>query len=104
VKIRMSVALEPDLDERVRESADRSGKTLSEWFAEAAKAKLLVELGEEAELQRKMRGLDRYLDDYESEHGAFTEEELAQASRKLGLPWPPESGWTRTNQSKGETA
>jgi hypothetical protein len=104
VKIRMSVALEPDLDERVRESADRSGKTLSEWFAEAAKAKLLVELGEEAELQRKMRGLDAYLDEYEAEHGAFTEDELAQASRKLGLPWPPEDGWTPKKTSKGETA
>jgi hypothetical protein len=70
----MSVALEPDLDERVRQSADRSGKTLSEWLTEAAKAKLLVELGEEAELQRKMRGLDTYLDEYEAEHGAFTNE------------------------------
>jgi hypothetical protein len=104
VKIRMSVALEPDLDERVRESADRSGKTLSEWFAEAAKAKLLVELGEDAELQRKMRGLDTYLDEYEAEHGAFTEDELARASRKLGLPWPPEDGCTPKKTSKGETA
>ena len=96
----MSVALEPDLDERVRASAERSGRTLSEWFAEAAKAKHLMELGEEAELQRKMKGLDKYLDDYEAEHGAFTEEELALASHKLGLPWPPVGGWT----PKGETA
>lgn len=100
----MSVALEADLDERIRQSADRSGKTLSEWFAEAAKAKLLVELGEEAELQRKMRGLDRYLDEYEVEHGAFTEEELARASSKLGLPWPPEGGWSAKKASEGETA
>jgi hypothetical protein len=100
----MSVALEPDLDERVRESADRLGKTLSEWVAEAAKAKLLVELGEEAEVQRKMRGLDTYLDEYEAEHGPFTEDELEQASRKLGLPWPPEAGWTPKETSKGETA
>lgn len=100
----MSVALAPDLDERIRESADRSGKTLSEWFAEAAKAKLLTELGEEAELQRKMRGLDAYLDEYEAEHGAFTEDELALASRKLGLPWPPKDGWTPKKTSKGETA
>ena len=86
----MSVALDPDLDERVRESVDRSGKTLSEWFTEAAKAKLLAELGEEAELQRKMRGLDRFLEDWQAEHGAFTDEEMAEASAKLGLPWPPE--------------
>jgi predicted transcriptional regulator len=104
VKIKMSVALEPDLDERVRESADRSGKTLSTWITEAAKAKLLVELGEEAELQRKMRGLDAYLDEYEAEHGAFTEEELARASRKLGLPWPPDDGGTPNRTPKGEIA
>jgi hypothetical protein len=89
VQNEMSVALEPDLDERVRESADRSGKTLSEWFAEAAKAKLLVELGQEAELQRKMRGLDAYLEEYQAEHGAFTDEEMAETSREMGLPWPP---------------
>ena len=104
MKNEMSVALAPDLDERIRESAARSGKTLSEWFAEAAKAKLQVELGEEAELQRKMRGLDAYLDEYEAEHGAFTEDELARASRKLGLPWPPADGWTPKKTSKGETA
>ena len=96
----MSVALEPDLDERVRQSADRSGKTLSEWLTEAAKAKLVAELGEEAELQRKMRGLDSYLDEYEAEHGAFTEDELARASQKLGLPWPPKGG----RAPKGESA
>ena len=90
----MSVALEPDLDERVRASAERSGRTLSEWFAEAAKAKHLMELGEEAELQRKMKGLDRFLDEWEAEHGAFTAEELAEASREMGLPWPPEGGWS----------
>jgi hypothetical protein len=85
----MSVALDPELDERIRESAARSRKTLSEWLAEAAKAKLLAELGEEAELQRKMRGLDRFLEEWQAEHGAFTDEEMAEASRELGLPWPP---------------
>jgi predicted transcriptional regulator len=89
VKIRMSVALEPDLDERVRESADRSGKTLSTWITEAVKAKLLAELGLLAELQRKMRGLDRFLEEWQAEHGYFTDEEMAETSREMGLPWPP---------------
>ena len=53
-------------------------------------AKLRAEIGEEEELQRKMRGLDKFLDEWEAEHGAFTEEELSRAARKLGLPWPPE--------------
>jgi hypothetical protein len=90
VKNEMSVALAPDLDERVRESAARSGKTLSEWFAEAAKAKLLMELGEEADLQRKMRGLDRFLEEWQAEHGYFSDEEMAETSREMGLTWPPE--------------
>jgi predicted DNA-binding protein len=90
VKIKMSVSLAPELDGRVREAAVRSGKTLSAWLAEAAEAKLRAEIGEEEELQRKMRGLDKFLDEWEAEHGAFTEEELSQAARKLGLPWPPE--------------
>ena len=51
-----------------------------------------------------MRGLDAYLDEYEAEHGAFTEDELARASRKLGLPWPPPDGWTPSKMSKGESA
>jgi hypothetical protein len=85
----MSVVLDPDLDERIRESAARSRKTLSEWLAEAAKAKLAAEHSEEVELQRKMRGLDRFLEGWQAEHGAFTDEEMAETSREMGLPWPP---------------
>jgi hypothetical protein len=90
VKIRMSVALGPELDQRVRESATGSRKSIAEWIAEAAKAKLLLEQGEEAELQRRMRGLDRFLEEWQAEHGAFTDEEMAETSREMGLPWPPE--------------
>ena len=89
MKIRISVALDPDLDERARESVGRSGKTLSEWFTEAAKARLLAVLGAEAGLQRRMHGLDRFLAEWQAEHGAFTDE-VAETSRQMGLPWPPE--------------
>jgi hypothetical protein len=36
-----------------------------------------------------MQALGEYLDEWEAEHGAFTEEELAEAAEKLGWPWPP---------------
>jgi hypothetical protein len=36
----------------------------------------------------RSEALAEFLDDWEAEHGAFTEEELAEASRKLGLPTP----------------
>ncbi len=68
----------------------QAGLSLSEWLALAAEARLRADVDDEEEFQRKMRGLDEYLDEYEAEHGAFTDEELARAAQKLGLPWPPE--------------
>jgi hypothetical protein len=36
-----------------------------------------------------MRGLDRFLEEWQAEHGYFTDEEMAETSREMGLPWPP---------------
>jgi hypothetical protein len=85
----MSISFAPELGDAVREAAERAGMTLSAWLADAAEAKLRAEEDEQAELQRRMRGLDAFLDEWEAEHGAFTEEELATAAREMGLPWPP---------------
>jgi hypothetical protein len=85
----MSISFAPELGDAVRDAAERAGMTLSEWLAEAARAKLRADVNAEEELQRKMRGLDKFLDEWEAEHGAFTEEELAAAAREMGLPWPP---------------
>jgi hypothetical protein len=63
----------------VRHAADRASKPLSTWLAEAAATKLRAE------------SLAGFLDDWEAEHGAITAEELAQASRSLGLPIPEPS-------------
>jgi predicted DNA-binding protein len=94
VKIQMSVALEPDLDERIRASADRAGKSPADWFADAAEAKLRAEEDaaaiEEAARRKRHQALGDYLDEWEAEHGAFTGEELAATAEKLGWPWPPE--------------
>jgi len=94
VKIKMSVSLAPELDHAVREAAGRAGMSLSAWLAQAAEAKLRQDrddrILEEAAHKRRMQALGEYLDDWEAEHGAFTEEELAEAAEKLGWPWPPE--------------
>ncbi len=60
-----------------------TGKPLSTWLAEAAATKLRAE------------ALAEFLDDWEAEHGAFTAEELAEASRALGLrPRLSETAWS----------
>jgi hypothetical protein len=79
--------------EAVREAADGAGLPLSEWLSQA-EAKLNADrdagILAEAERERRRRGLREFLDEYQAEYGAFTEEEMAEASRKLGLSWPPE--------------
>ena len=69
---KMSISLEATLGEAVREAAQRSGKGLSAWVAEAAEAKLRSE------------ALKYALDEWEAENGAFTEEELAWALAEQG--------------------
>ena len=69
----------------VREAADEAGLSLSEWLAQAAEAKIRADgqariLGE-AERERRRRGLREFLDEYQAEHGAFTDEEMARARR-----------------------
>jgi hypothetical protein len=71
---KMSISFDVRLGDDVRHAAEKAGKPLSTWLAEAAATKLRAE------------ALADFLDDWEAEHGAFTEEELAEASRKLGLP------------------
>jgi hypothetical protein len=91
----MSVALAPELWEEVRAAADRAGKSPDDWFADAAEAKLRREENstalEEAARRECHSALGEYLDEWEAEHGAFTEQELAETAEKLGWPWPPES-------------
>ena len=88
----MSVTLAPDLREEVRAAARRSGKTMSDWIAATLEEKLLAEKNDAAAHERRMEGLGKYLDEYEAKYGAFTDEEMADASREMGLPWPPEGG------------
>ncbi len=74
---KLSVSFDPNLGDEVRAAAKRSGRGLSGWLAEAATARLRAE------------ALAEFLDDWESEHGELTAEELAQATAELGLPIAP---------------
>lgn len=69
----MSISFEAGLGDAVRDAARRAGKGLSTWLAEAAAAKLRAE------------ALERFLDEWEREHGPLTAAELEQAERELGL-------------------
>ena len=71
---KLSISFNSDLGDAVRAAAERSGGGLSRWLADAAAAKLRAE------------ALAEFLNDWEAEHGPFTAEELARASRDLGLP------------------
>ena len=70
----MSISFEIELGDNVRHAAEKAGKPLSTWLAEAAATKLRSE------------ALADFLDDWEAENGAPTEEELEQARRSLKLP------------------
>ena len=84
----MSISFDVRLGDDVRHAAEKAGKPLSTWLAEAAATKLRAE------------ALSDFLDDWEAEHGAPTAEELEQARRSLRLPSrkPPEEATQRDPQ------
>ena len=85
---KMSISFDVRLGDDVRHAAEKAGKPLSTWLAEAAATKLRAE------------ALAEFLDDWEAEHGAFTEEELERARQSLKLPSrrPPEQAAKRDSQ------
>jgi hypothetical protein len=103
----MSVALAPELWDEVRAAAVRAGKSLDDWFTDAVEAKLGAEENvavlEEAARRERHRALGEYLDQWEAEHGAFTDGELAEAAEKLGWTWPPPEGTGRGAPMRGSS-
>ncbi|MCK9494776.1 MAG: hypothetical protein M0R75_04675 [Dehalococcoidia bacterium] len=79
---KMSVSFPTELSEEIRQDARAAGMTVSAWLAEAAAAQL------------RSKGLGDLLDEYEREHGAFTEEELEEARVRMG--YPPARGRRRS--------
>ena len=72
--VKMSISMDPELGERARLAAERSGQPLSQWIAEAVDSRLRAE------------SLRAFIAEYEAEEGAFTAKELAAARQRLGLP------------------
>jgi hypothetical protein len=68
---KLSVSFDQELGRAVRESAERSGRGLSGWLADAA---------DEA-LRREAFG--QFLEQWEAEQGALTDDELDDARQRL---------------------
>lgn len=68
---KLSVALDEQVADAVAKSAERQGLSLSAWLNRAAESALAVEDGLAA------------VAEWEAEHGALTEEELAAADAAL---------------------
>ena len=68
---KMSISLAPDVGEAVRDAAKREGVSLSAWLSDAAARKL------------RANAFREFIDEWEAEHGAITEEEMTRARREL---------------------
>ncbi len=69
---RVTVSLEADLAEAVRQAADADAQNLSAWLADAARRRLAS------------RGLKDVIAEWEAEHGPFSDDELTSARSRLG--------------------
>lgn len=69
----MSIAMPADLCDEVRAAAARANLSVSAWISEAVAQEL------------RHRALGEFLDDWQREHGAFTEEEIRESEVRLGL-------------------
>lgn len=73
---KMSISMDPDLGDQVREAAQRAGRPLSGWLADAAATKLRSE------------ALAEYLHEFEQSHSALTQAEIDAARDELGFRSP----------------
>lgn len=73
---KMSISLDAELAQEVREAARKSGTSISAWMAEAATQRMRAEAFRE------------FLDAWEAENGPITPEELERARGELGLSRP----------------
>ena len=70
---RLTISLEAGLAAAVSEAAEADEQDTSAWLVDATRRRMVT------------RGLRDVVADWESEHGAFTEAELARARAELGL-------------------
>jgi hypothetical protein len=69
VRKKRSISIPPDLDAKIAAAAAQAGMTYSAWLAATARKEFTIRAGLAAVSQ------------FEQEHGAFTAEELAEASQ-----------------------
>jgi hypothetical protein len=69
VRKKRSISMPPDLDAEIAAAAADAGMTYSSWLAATARKEFTIRAGLAAVSQ------------FEQEHGAFTPEELAEASQ-----------------------
>jgi hypothetical protein len=67
VRKKRSISIPPDLDAEIAAAARDAGMSYSAWVAQTARKEFIIRAGLEAVSQ------------YETEHGPFTQEEIAQA-------------------------
>jgi hypothetical protein len=70
---RISITMPPEIGRKVRDAAEEEGVSVSAWITEAAAERV------------RNRLLGKFLDEYQAEHGAFTDEEMERAAQRLGL-------------------
>ena len=69
---RVTISLESELAEAVRQAAEDDAQNLSAWLADAARRRIAT------------RGLRNVIAEWELEHGTFSSDELADARQRLG--------------------
>jgi hypothetical protein len=72
-----SASMDEQLLGEVTAAAELEGETVSAWLAQAARDRLAL------------LGLGQLVDEWQREHGAFTDAEIAQAERSIAEPERP---------------
>lgn len=68
---KLAITVDPDVHRGVVAAAKREGTSVSAWMTEAARRALTIQAGLAA------------MAEYEAEHGAFSEDELAAARKRV---------------------
>jgi hypothetical protein len=71
---KMSVSMDPQLGDEIRDAAERAGVSVSAWLAGAAAARL------------RKQALADFLAGWQAKHGKITAAELTKARAELGHP------------------
>lgn len=68
---KLSISMDEDLVDEVQQAAEEAGMTVSAWLAEQARERV------------RLLGLAKLVDDWQKEHGYFSDEEMAGVHAEL---------------------